>query len=96
MFVIVQVTALTGALVFGALQSRLGGRLCYALTLLLWIVAILAIEGRSNKQIAYELGFAEATVSNLLRSAAAKVGARTRVELVGVLAALERTAEGRE
>lgn len=60
------------------------------------IVAILAIEGRSNKQIAYELGFAEATVSNLLRSAAAKVGARTRVELVGVLAALERTAEGRE
>ncbi len=43
MFVIVQVTALTGALVFGALQSRLGGRLCYALTLLLWIAAILAI-----------------------------------------------------
>lgn len=43
MFVVVQVTALTGALAFGALQSRLGGRLSYALTLLLWIVAILAI-----------------------------------------------------
>ncbi len=43
MFVVVQVTALTGALVFGALQSRLGGRLTYALTLLLWIIAILAI-----------------------------------------------------
>lgn len=43
MFVVVQLTALTGALVFGALQSRLGGRLTYALTLLLWIVAILAI-----------------------------------------------------
>lgn len=43
MFVVVQVTALLGALAFGALQSRLGGRLTYALTLILWIVAILAI-----------------------------------------------------
>ncbi len=43
MFVVVQITALAGALVFGALQDRLGGRLTYALTLLLWMVAILAI-----------------------------------------------------
>ena len=43
MFVVVQITALIGALAFGALQSRLGGRLTYALTLTLWIAAILAI-----------------------------------------------------
>lgn len=43
MFVVVQITALIGALAFGALQSRLGGRLTYALTLVLWIGAILAI-----------------------------------------------------
>lgn len=43
MFVVVQVTALLGSLLFGALQSRLGGRQTYALTLVLWIVAILAI-----------------------------------------------------
>lgn len=43
MFIVVQVTALAGALLFGSLQGRLGGRLTYALTLLLWIAAILAI-----------------------------------------------------
>jgi len=43
MFIVVQVTALAGSLLFGALQSRLGSRLTYASTLLLWIVAILAI-----------------------------------------------------
>lgn len=43
MFIVVQVTALAGALVFGHLQGRLGGRLTYALTLVLWITAILAI-----------------------------------------------------
>lgn len=43
MFVVVQITALAGALGFGALQGRLGGRLTYALTLVLWILAILAI-----------------------------------------------------
>lgn len=43
MFIVVQVTALAGSLLFGALQSRFGGRPVYALTLLLWIVAILAI-----------------------------------------------------
>ena len=43
MFVVVQVTALGGALAFGWLQGRLGGRLTYALTLVLWIAAIGAI-----------------------------------------------------
>lgn len=43
MFIVVQITALLGALLFGALQDRLGGRTTYALTLLLWMVAILAI-----------------------------------------------------
>lgn len=43
MFIVVQVTALAGALLFGSLQGRLGGRLTYALTLLLWIAAIIAI-----------------------------------------------------
>jgi len=44
MFVVVQVTALAGALAFGSLQGRLGGRLTYAMTLLLWIAAIGAIH----------------------------------------------------
>jgi UMF1 family MFS transporter len=43
MFIVVQITALVGALTFGWLQGWLGGRLTYALTLLLWILAILAI-----------------------------------------------------
>lgn len=43
MFIVVQITALVGALAFGWLQGWLGGRLTYALTLLLWILAILAI-----------------------------------------------------
>ena len=36
MFIVVQITALIGALLCGALQSRLGGRRTYALTLQLW------------------------------------------------------------
>lgn len=43
MFIVVQVTALAGALLFGWLHGVIGGRLSYALTLVLWIVAILAI-----------------------------------------------------
>ncbi|MEH6387601.1 MFS transporter [Pseudomonas profundi] len=43
MFITVQITAALGAFAFGALQSRLGARLTYILTLLLWLVAILAI-----------------------------------------------------
>ena len=43
MFIVVQLTALGGALLFGWLQDRIGGRPTYAMTLLLWIIAILAI-----------------------------------------------------
>lgn len=43
MFIVVQLTALTGALVFGWLQDRLGGPQTYAMTLILWILAILTI-----------------------------------------------------
>ena len=43
MFIVVQITALAGALAFGWLQGWLGGRLTYALALMLWILAILAI-----------------------------------------------------
>ncbi|MDX5444493.1 MAG: MFS transporter [Zoogloeaceae bacterium] len=43
MFIVVQLTALGGALAFGWLQDHLGGRPTYAMTLVLWIVAILAI-----------------------------------------------------
>ena len=43
MFIVVQFTALAGALVFGWLQDHLGGRPTYAVTLVLWIIAILAI-----------------------------------------------------
>ena len=43
MFIAVQVSALIGALLFGRLQDRLGGKRTYAITLLLWVVAIGAI-----------------------------------------------------
>ena len=43
MFVIVQITAAAGALGFGFLQSRIGARKTYLMTLWLWMLAILAI-----------------------------------------------------
>jgi len=43
MFVTVQVTAAAGALGFGFLQSRIGARRTYLMTLSLWIAAVLAI-----------------------------------------------------
>ncbi|SDS09926.1 MFS transporter, UMF1 family [Halopseudomonas xinjiangensis] len=43
MFIIVQITAALGAVGFGWLQSRLGARTTYLMTLVLWLVAILAI-----------------------------------------------------
>jgi DNA-binding CsgD family transcriptional regulator len=45
-------------------------------------VASLAGLGRSNKLIAYELGLAHSTVRVLLARAAAKMGARTRSEMI--------------
>ncbi len=43
MFVTVQITAAIGALTFGFIQSRIGARLTYLITLGLWLAAILAI-----------------------------------------------------
>ncbi|GAA3907433.1 MFS transporter [Halomonas cibimaris] len=43
MFIIVQITAAGGAVGFGALQDRLGGKRTYQLTLALWVAAIAAI-----------------------------------------------------
>jgi UMF1 family MFS transporter len=43
MFVTVQITAAIGALAFGFIQSHLGARRTYLITLLLWLSAILAI-----------------------------------------------------
>ncbi|MEE4297205.1 MAG: MFS transporter [Wenzhouxiangella sp.] len=43
MFVTVQITAAVGALAFGFIQSHLGARRTYLITLLLWLAAILAI-----------------------------------------------------
>ena len=45
-----------------------------------------AAFGHANKFIAYELGISEASVSTALGSAAAKLGAGSRVELVRMLA----------
>jgi len=45
-------------------------------------VASLAAVGRSNKVIAYELGLSHSTVRVLMARAAAKLGVRTRAELV--------------
>jgi len=43
MFVTVQITAAIGALGFGFIQSRIGAKLTYGITLCLWMVAIIAI-----------------------------------------------------
>ena len=43
MFVIVQITATLGALVFGFIQDRIGTKITYIITLLLWILAIVLI-----------------------------------------------------
>ncbi|MBB3139559.1 MFS transporter [Halomonas organivorans] len=43
MFIIVQVTAAAGAIGFGAIQDRIGTRVTYLITLVLWVAAILAI-----------------------------------------------------
>jgi MFS transporter, UMF1 family len=43
MFVTVQITAAIGALGFGFIQSRIGARTTYLITLFLWMAAILAI-----------------------------------------------------
>ncbi|TVQ36244.1 MAG: MFS transporter [Wenzhouxiangella sp.] len=43
MFVTVQITAAIGALTFGFIQSRIGARRTYLITLGLWLAAILAI-----------------------------------------------------
>ncbi|MFG6176901.1 MFS transporter [Halomonas sp. THAF12] len=43
MFIIVQITAAAGALGFGAIQDRIGTRVTYLITLVLWVAAILAI-----------------------------------------------------
>lgn len=50
------------------------------------------VLGHSNKLIAYELGLHPSTVSNHLASAAAKLGASSRVELVRRARALRRDA----
>ena len=43
MFVIVQVTAAAGAVLFGLIQDKIGARLTYNLTLGLWFIAVLGI-----------------------------------------------------
>ncbi|MGJ7456712.1 MFS transporter [Halomonas sp. MA07-2] len=43
MFIIVQITAAAGALGFGFLQDRIGTKVTYLFTLVLWVAAIIAI-----------------------------------------------------
>jgi len=43
MFITVQITAAIGAILFGWLQGRIGAKTTYLMTLVLWVVAILAI-----------------------------------------------------
>jgi DNA-binding CsgD family transcriptional regulator len=50
------------------------------------VVAYL-LAGHANKVIAYELGLPESTISSVLRSAARKLGARSRLELVRLFGA---------
>jgi MFS transporter, UMF1 family len=43
MFVVVQITAAAGAVVFGVVQDRIGAKVTFMMTLGLWVVAVLAI-----------------------------------------------------
>jgi MFS transporter, UMF1 family len=45
MFVVVQITAAIGALGFGFVQDRIGAKFTYALTLLMWVVAVVLVFG---------------------------------------------------
>ncbi|REL25080.1 MFS transporter [Rhodohalobacter sp. SW132] len=45
MFVVVQITAAAGAFSFGMIQDKIGSKLTYNLTLLLWFFAVLGIWG---------------------------------------------------
>jgi len=51
----------------------------------------LAALGHTNKLIAYELGLAATTVATHLASAAAKLGAATRIDLVRVFEAARKS-----
>jgi DNA-binding NarL/FixJ family response regulator len=55
-------------------------------------IATLAERGRTNKEIAYELGLGHSTVRVLLARAASKIGVRTRVELIAQLQSLQQVA----
>jgi DNA-binding NarL/FixJ family response regulator len=48
-------------------------------------VALLGARGLSNKNMAYELGIAQSTVSSTLRNVLARLGLRSRYELASVL-----------
>ncbi len=48
MFVITQITAAGGAILFGIIQDKIGARLSYTLTLVLWVITISMIGGASQ------------------------------------------------
>lgn len=48
MFVITQITAAGGAILFGYIQDRLGAKKTFLLTLILWVVAVVLISGTND------------------------------------------------
>jgi DNA-binding CsgD family transcriptional regulator len=56
-------------------------------------VVLWAAAGHANKVIAYELGLSASTVRVLLSRAAAKIGVRTRTELLAKVARLRTVAD---
>jgi MFS transporter, UMF1 family len=54
MFIVVQITAAAGAVIFGLIQDRLGAKVTFMMTLGLWVVAIIAIY--ATPQLAVTLG----------------------------------------
>ncbi len=48
MFIITQITAAVGALVFGIIQDRIGARVSYTITLVIWVIAIVLIYGTNT------------------------------------------------
>ncbi|NBC25348.1 MAG: MFS transporter [Bacteroidetes bacterium] len=66
MFVIVQVTAAIGAFSFGMIQDKIGSKLTYNLTLILWFFSVLGIWGVTDLTVWFNTVFDTAVESQYM------------------------------
>lgn len=66
MFIIVQVTAAIGAFSFGMIQDRIGSKLTYNLTLILWFFSVLGIWGVTDLTVWFNNLFGTAVESQYM------------------------------